>query len=441
MSKITKRTVDAARCPSGVEREYLWDSDVKGFGLMLTSRGTKSYVLQYRTPEGRSRRVTIGRHGSPWTAEDARQRALEMLRDAHKGRDPLETKAQARSALTVAQLADLYLDEGMAEKPNKKESSWAADRSIIGWHIKPLLGRKIAKALTKADVSRFQADVAAGKTAVDEKTGPHGRAIVEGGKGIAARSLAVLSAMLSFAEGRGIVPSNPAKGVRPYRGRPRERFLTDAEVTAIADALAALEQDAALPAVAGAAIRLLLLTGCRRNEILTLRWAHVDFERRCLRLPDSKTGAKVIPLAAPALAILANLPRETEWVLPATRGEGRYVGLSKHWQRVKAKAGAIALEAIEPDGRAVQQVPCFDGLRIHDLRHSFASFAVMDGGSLYLVGKLLGHKQTRTTEIYAHVADDPLRATAEIAARRIARAMTLADSGNNGAEVVPLRRG
>jgi integrase len=441
MPKITKRTVDAARCPSGVAREYIWDTEVKGFGLMVTAGGAKSYVLQYRTPEGRSRRLAIGRHGSPWTPEEARQRATDMLRDARKGLDPLEARAEARAALTVAGLADLYLSEGSAEKPNKKASSWETDRSNIERHIKPLIGSKIARSLTKADVSRFQADVAAGKTAKDEKTGPRGRAIVEGGRGIAARSLAVLSAMLSFAEGRGLVRSNLAKGVRPYKGRPKERFLTEAEVALIADALAALERESALPGVASAAIKLLLLTGCRKNEILSLQWDHVDFERQCLRLPESKTGAKTIPLAAPALAILSDLSRSTRWVLPAAKGQGHYVGLPKHWEAVKAKARAIAVEACERDERSADEAPRFDNVRLHDLRHSFASFAVMDGATLYLVGKLLGHKQTRTTEIYAHVADDPLRATAEIAARRIARAMTLADSGNNGAEVVPLRRG
>src|ERR1700693_4614923 len=127
MPKITKRVVDASRSPTKTDRKFIWDSEVRGFGLMVTNRGTKSYVLQYRTAEGRSRRTAIGRHGSPWTPEEARQRAIEMLRDARNGVDPLAIKAEARKALTVFELADLYLKEGMIEKPNKKQSSWATD--------------------------------------------------------------------------------------------------------------------------------------------------------------------------------------------------------------------------------------------------------------------------------------------------------------------------
>ncbi len=440
MPKITKRVVDAAKPPLNRDRTYLWDSELKGFGLMVTAR-VKSYVLQYRTPDGRSRRLTIGHHGSPWTPDEARQRACEMLRDAKKGNDPLDAKAEAREALTVAHLADLYLLEGPAEKANKKASSWQTDRSNIDRHIKPLLGAKIVRSLTKSDVARFQADVAAGKTAMDEKTRPRGRAIVEGGKGIAARSLAVLSAMLSFAQGRGLIPLNPAKGVHPYKSNPKERFLTELEVTYLAEALLALERESALPPVAASGIKLLLLTGCRKSEILRLRWEHVDFERQCLRLPESKTGAKIVPLATSALEILAGLSRDESngWVLPATKGDGHYAGLPKHWDTVKQKACALAVEAFKKDGRSVEEAPHFDGLRIHDLRHSFASFAVGDGAALYLVGKLLGHKQTRTTEIYAHVADHPLRATAELATRRIARAMRLAGDEDGQNQVVRLR--
>ena len=139
-------------------------------------------------------------------------------------------KRERRHALTVGQLADLYLREGSVEKPNKKLSSWETDRSNIDRHVRPLLGARLARGLTKMDVARFQFDVAAGKTAKDEKTGPRGRAIVRGGKGIASRALSVLSAMMTFGEGRGIIASNPTKGVEPFRGRKKERFLTDTEV-------------------------------------------------------------------------------------------------------------------------------------------------------------------------------------------------------------------
>jgi integrase len=412
MPKISKRIVDAANTPLNADRTFIWDSEVRGFALMVTRRGTKSYIVQYRTAEGRSRRTTIGRHGSPWTPEAARQRAIDMLRGVHQGIDPLDVKAQARAALSVAELTDLYLKEGPMEKPNKKRRSWETDQSCIERHINPLIGSKIAKSMTKLDISRFQSDVASGKTAKEERTGVRGRAIIKGGKGIAARSLAVLSAMLSFAADRGIVSSNAAKGVHPYKGRPRERFLTDAEVTSIAEALDGLERESAIPAVTTIAVKLLLLTGCRKNEILSLKWEHVDFDRHCLRLPDSKTGAKIVPIAAAALGILSELPKTSVWVLPACKGSGHYVGLQKHWEVVKRRACALTSQMLN-----------LGDVRLHDLRHSFASFAVMNGAPLYMVGKLLGHKQTRTTEIYAHAAEDPLRATAELATQRIASAM------------------
>jgi integrase len=286
-----------------------------------------------------------------------------------------------------------------------------------------LLGKKLAAALTHDDVVRFQRDVAAGKSKADIKTGKRGRAIVDGGPGTAARSLAVLGAMLEWAThpDRKLIPANRAKGVKLLKGGKRERFLSEAELASLADTLAAMEAQHRLSPTVTAAIRLLLLSGCRKAEILSLRWEWVDVERGVLRLPDSKTGAKVVPLAAAAVKLLAELPRRGDYVLPATKGAGHYTGLQKDWGRVRVRAGLA-------------------GVRVHDLRHSFASFAIADGNSLFLIGKVLGHKQARTTEIYAHLADDPIRAVADRTAARIAAAMTPA-GGYNPANVVPLRGG
>jgi integrase len=342
------------------------------------------------------------------TADEARGSARRLLGQRAQGADPIaEAAAAVPKALTVADLADLYFAEGPADKPNKKASSWGADRSNVERHIKPLLGRKLASALTQADIAKFQMDVAAGKSKADIKTGKRGRAIVEGGRGTAARSLAVFGAMLQFGVVHKLIPANPAKGVQLLRGAKKERFLSEVELARLADTLVAMEREHHLSATAAASIRLLLLTGCRKSEILALRWEWVDFERSCLRLPESKTGAKVVPLAAVALELLTALPRAADvvWVLPAGRnGAGHYTGLQKDWERVRACAA-------------------LPGLRLHDLRHSFASFAVADGNTLFMVGKVLGHRQTRTTEIYAHLADDPLRAVADRTAARIAAVM------------------
>jgi integrase len=225
--------------------------------------------------------------------------------------------------------------------------------------------------------------------------------------------------MLQFAVNRKLIPTNPAKGVPLLKAPPKERFLSDAEVAALADAIATMEGEAKLSRVAASAIRLLLLTGCRKGEILGLRWDWVDVERGCLRLPDSKTGAKVVPLASAALEMLSHLPRRTEFVLPAGKGKGHYTGLQKDWERVRERAGLA-------------------GVRVHDLRHSFASFAVADGNTLFMIGKVLGHRQARTTEGYAHLATDPLRAVAERTAARISAAM--AGGRDEGAKVVPLAK-
>ena len=412
--RISKRTVDATTL--GARDVYLWDADLAGFGLKVTPTGSKVYLAQYRIGgrKGRTRRVTIGRHGT-LTPDQARREARRLLGEVAAGRDPAEARAKARRELTVAELCELYLAEGVA---TKKQATVEMDRSRIARHIKPLLGHRQLRSITRADIERFMQDVAAGKTACDVKTELRGRAIVTGGKGAAVRALGLLGGIFTFAVDRGLRPDNPAHGIKRYAGRRKERFLSSVELARLGEALAAGEREGEHPS-AVTAVRLLAFTGCRKSEILTLRWEYVDMERSCLRLPDSKTGAKVIPLGAPALELLASLPRVegNPHVLPGARANGHYVGLPKAWQRIRRRAG-------------------LDDVRLHDLRHSFASVAVAGGDSLYLVGKVLGHRQSRTTEVYAHLADDPLRAVADRTARQIAAAMNRKDKGD--AELVEL---
>jgi integrase len=420
MARLTKRTIDAER-PEGREK-FVWDDDLPGFGLRVFASGKKSYVVQYKLGGrgGRTRRMSLGLHGK-LTPEEARKKAGRLLAAVADGGDPASERGEAKRALSIAELANLYLAEGPAAKPNKRASSWATDRSNIERHIKPILGRKSAKALTQADVARFQADVAGGKNTADIKTKKRGRAIVKGGSGTAARSLAVLGAMLQFACERKLISSNPAKGVPLLKGQSKERFLSEAELVRLGETLTEMQSEHRLSANAATAVRLLLLTGCRKSEITRLRWDWVDFGRGCLRLPTSKTGAKVVPIAAAALGLLAGMrehDRTGTWVLPATKAQGCYTGLQKDWQRVRVRAGLL-------------------GLRLHDLRHSFASFAVADGNTLFMVGKILGHKQARTTEVYAHLADDPLRAVVNRTAARIAAAMK--GSSEQKVAITPLR--
>ena len=402
MTRITKQFVDKVVAKGGAPTLF-WDDNLRGFGLLVLPSGTKTYLANYRF-RGRLRRQTIARHGVV-TPDQARDRARQILAQAADGKDPLaEKRAAAVAGMTMAQLAELYLKEGPGEKPNKKASSWAVDLSNIRRHIKPLLGDWPMRQLTQADVAKFQSDVALGRSKSDVRTKKRGRAMVSGGRGTAARSLAVLGAMLEFAVRRKLIRANPARGVPLLKLEPRERFLSEREVGHLAETVNGLEAQGTVSRSAAAAIRLLLLTGCRKSEILSLRWDWVDLERGYLRLPDSKTGAKTVPLASAAVELLAGLPRRSPYVLPAGKGSGHYVGLQKEWEEVREHA----------------HLP---GLRIHDLRHSFASFAIAGGVSLHITGKILGHRQARTTEVYAHLADDPLRQAVERTARRIVAAM------------------
>ncbi len=259
-------------------------------------------------------------------------------------------------------------------------------------------------------MQRFQRDVTAGKTKADAKGArKRGRVRVRGGSGTAWRATVVLAGMLSWAVGRGMRADNPAKGVRLNKLTRRERFLSGAELAKLGEAMAAFAGQG-VNASSLAIVRLLILTGARRTEIASLRWDYVDFERKALRLPDSKTGAKVVPLGAPALDVLAKLPRSdaSPWVFPATRGKGFHLGVPAVWRKLVKAAG-------------------LEGVRMHDLRHGFASFAVADGDSLYLVGKVLGHTQASTTQRYAHLQLDPVRAVADRTSRRLAGALAGGD--------------
>ncbi|WP_329654417.1 integrase arm-type DNA-binding domain-containing protein, partial [Phenylobacterium sp.] len=269
----------------------MWDSDVAAFGVRIWPSGHRVYVLQYRSA-GRLRRYNIGPHGSPWTVETARDRAKVLLGQVASGEDPQDAKASARKEFTVAQLCDLYLTEGLA---TRKETSVASARSDIENHIKPLLGSKRASLVTRQDVDQLLAAVAAGKTRRTVKTGKkRGLSRVKGGKGAANSAVVTLSAAMGFAVARGIRHDNPALRVRRFPEKKLERFLSPAEIARLGEALAAAEAIGVEPAAAIAAIRLLILTGCRKNEILTLQRSHVDAHHRCLRLPDSKTGHKIV---------------------------------------------------------------------------------------------------------------------------------------------------
>ena len=382
--KLTKRSVQAVKPDQ--KDVILWDTELLGFGCKITPKGRRSYFLYYRTKDNRERRPRIGVHGAV-TCEQARGIAQRWLNEVAAGGDPSGARREQRKAETLAEFADRYMTD--LAPTRKKATSIATDRINLRRHILPALGGLKVASITRADVIRLHQSM---------KLIP----------GAANRTLALLSHMLNVAEKWGLRPdgSNPCRHVEKYRERKRERFLSEAELGRLAEVLTEADRTRTeMPSVL-TAIRLLLFTGARLSEILTLRWEHVDMEGQCLRLPDSKTGAKVVYLPPAALEILAALDRHEDnpYVIVGAKLGTHLINLQKPWRRIRKKAG-------------------LDGVRIHDLRHSFASMAVAGGLSLPVIGALLGHTQPATTARYAHLADDPLRQAANLTGGRIAAAM------------------
>jgi integrase len=424
-AKITKRVVDGVK---PMDATYLVrDTEVKGFVLVVTPAGARSYAVDYRAGSGRrspKRRLTIGKHGSPWTPERARAEAKRLLAEVAAGRDPATAHQEDRKALTFGELIDLYLSEGVS---HKKVSTLKADRGRIEHHLRPLLGRLRADRIVRADVERMRNAVTAGKTAEKVGNGEKRRpgSIAIGGKGAAAQCVALVGAIVAFAVERGLCAYNPARGVKKAPVRKIERYLSEAEIAQLAEALEAEAARSGNP-YPPAAIKLLLLTGCRRGEIVDLCWDHVDFERECLRLPDSKTGAKIVYLNAPARALLQQLPRmaDNPRVIPGMRADSASAAINKAWASARAAAGLA-------------------DVRLLDLRHSFASVGAAGGLSLPIIGALLGHKHTTTAARYAHLSADPLRAANDAVGARIAAAMSRNVDADIAAKVLgwPARKG
>jgi integrase len=370
-------------------RYVVWDGAMPGFGVRVSPTGAKSFVLKFRLKTGRVRWATWNPHKV--SLEQARTRARSYLGAVADGKDPLRAIDLARDAATVNEVADLFLTEHVIAR--RKPATQRLYQTAIDCHIRPRFGAMAIRDLTPSDVGALHHRLRA--TPV-----------------MANRVLAVCSKLLNWSEQRGYreTNTNPCRGIEKNRELARRRYLTAEEMRRLGAALRVAERWHAMSPTAVTAIKLLLLTGTRVSEILSLRWRDVDLAGAALHLPDSKTGRKTILLNLPAVDILQAWPRHaaSPYVFP---GEGREGRKGKHRVNLTDAWGWIRKRARIPD------------VRLHDLRHSFASVAVSSGLTLPVIGALLGHTQPNTTARYSHLMADPLRAASDLTGTTIAAAI------------------
>ncbi len=415
MPKITKRTIDTLKAISSDKDVFIWDSDdgsLKGFGIRVKPSGAASYFVQYRNKEGRTRRLVLARV-TTFSPEEARKEARVKLSFVSKGEDPSAERHADRKSMTVAELCDLYFIEGAG---HVKTSTLVNDKSRTSCHIKPLLGNRVAKGLTITDIEKFQNDIAIGKTATRKKEKGRG-GNVRGGRGTAARTVDTLSMILEFGKRRKIIGENPVRGVKKFASEKRKRFLSSEELKSLGDELRKMEDNEG-KYTAPAAIRALLLTGCRKNEMLALPWSWLDAKARCIRFEDTKSGAQIRPLGATAAEYLGAIPKDanTRWVFPADKSQGHYIGLPRVLERLCERAG-------------------IKNVSLHVLRHTFAASAAELGYSVLTIAGLLGHSVPGVTARYAHVPDRALISAANHVSKYVMEML----EGKEEANVVQLR--
>ena len=371
--RLNKRSIEQAvyEGPGGC---YLWDTEMPGFGLRIYPSGRKSFVVSYSL-HGRRRFFTLGA-AALLTPAQARTQALEIFARVRKGEDPSDERLAASSAPRMSDLADRHIREH-AQIQNKPRS---VERSRRIWDrcVLPKFGKRRVREIRRADIAQLMTSMAETKS-------------------MANKVLTLLSKAFNLAEVWGWRPegSNPCRHIQRFREEPRERYLSESELQRLGEALDRAEQGGTPPQKI-AAVRLLILTGCRSSEILKLRWDEVDFERRCLHLSDTKTGKQTVVLNSAALKVLAGIERVdgSPYVIPGADPSRPLGSLQSFWNRLRVAADI-------PD------------VRCHDIRHLFASIGVNGGQSLAVIGKLLGHSKILTTQRYAHLADDPVREASE----------------------------
>ena len=413
--KLTKRAIDALQTTG--KRYAISDTEVPGFCVRVSAKGGKSYGFRYRAGggrDGRSRWFTIGTHGKI-AADQARDIAKGIAVDVAQGGDPARDRQSARTAPTMNEFLDRYLKDHVLRN-NKPRTQVEVARQIDA-NIRPILGKLRAADVARADIAKLHSSMSDRPYAAN-------------------RTLALLSMAFGLAEVWGLRPdnTNPCRRIQRFKEESRERFLSDREFADLGDVLAKAEagsievkghkQPVRINPQAILAIRLLIFTGARVSEILGLRWESINWQAQRAELPDSKTGKKHLPLPPAALELLRGLD------MPEA-GHGFVV------RGGKGTSAEMPLVNVKDPWRNIRTAAGLSDVRLHDLRHSFASVAASGGMSLVLIGSMLGHKDVATTARYAHLSDDPKKAAADQISGHIKAAMS---GGNDGAEVVQLHK-
>ncbi|WP_412057400.1 tyrosine-type recombinase/integrase [Bartonella sp. DGB2] len=377
MPKLTKKMIDVAEIKS---KDYLiFDTELPCFGVRIFPSGRKSYIIQYRAERGKVRRKSLGMHGII-ALEEARKKAFKLLAEVQSGGDPIGEQQAKQNALTVDDLAERFIEEHV--NVHLKSRTREGYIRNLNKFILPMIGKLKITDVTRADIAAFHHS---------RRKTPYE----------ANRCLEIISKMFNLAEMWDLRPdgTNPRRHIKKYPEIKRERYLTPVETKRLGLVLREMEAEGVESQSALNCIRLLLMTGCRLGEIQTLQWSFIDWEGAVIRLPDSKTGARVIYAGEHVMDLLRTIqehpqtPRDNPYVIYGTIKDAYLSDMQKPWRRIRKRAK-------------------IEDVRIHDLRHSFASYAASRGLSLTMIGKLLGHTQVQTTARYAHLMSDPIKQAA-----------------------------
>ena len=392
MAKLTKKAVEALEAPA-TGQAFLWDGELKGFGVRVTKAGVKTFIIQYRNAEGKSRRINLGRFGV-MTVETARDEAKIKFGTLAAGQDPADVGDDLHHQVTVSNLCDWYLEEaeagrilGRRNRPIKK-STLAMDRSRIETHIKPLLGKRLAHTLKVADIEGMQSDIVAGKTAKSRGTGRGG--VATGGPGVASRAVGTLQSILGHAARLDKLESHPSRGARKLAGKKKQRRLSVAEIKLLGAAMRHAERNGESP-VALAIVRFLVLTGFRISEGQALQRPWLNADAGYVAFPDTKGDAQIRAIGPSAAKIAASQPirGNSPYVFPSDISEGHFTAAKACLVRLCASVGVT-------------------GVTPHTLRHTFGSVAGDLGFSELTIRALLGHAAQSVTQGYVHI-DEALK--------------------------------